>query len=142
MSELLGLDGINDEHVEQLQGAGVSSLVDLLDPQVIKEVAETTSLSSKLIFNWVDQANLITLNNISTKQADLLELAGIDTVSGLAQQSPDNLHAKMSNEIKKRFLAREIPIHSDVESWISTAGSFASSKHKSLPGNFKYFRDK
>ena len=110
MAKLSEIEGIGAAYSEKLEGAGITSLENLLkkccEKKGRKELAEKSGISEKLILNWVNRADLTRIKGVSTQYADLLECAGVDTVPELAQRNPDNLQAKMVevNEERKQII--------------------------------------
>ena len=56
-----------------------------------------------------------------TQYADLLEVAGVDTVPELAQRNAENLHGKMNEINDAKNLVRKLPALSLVQDWIAQA---------------------
>lgn len=125
MAKLAEIEGIGEAYAAKLQAAGVSSLEDFLkkcaDKKGRKEMAEKTGISSKLILNWVNRADLTRIKGVSTQYADLLEAAGVDSVPELAQRNPENLQKKMAEVNEAKKLVRKIPTESQVADWVMQA---------------------
>ena len=86
-----------------------------------KKLAKETDISAKLILKWVNRADLARIKGVGEEYADLLELAGVDTVPELAQRKPENLHKKMVEINEERSLVRRAPPLSAVEDWVAQA---------------------
>jgi len=125
MSKLSEIEGIGEAYSEKLKEAGVSTLEQLLEACCEKkgraEMADKSGLSEKLILGWVNRADLARIKGISTQYADLLKVAGVDTVPELAQRKAENLQAKMAEVNEEKNLVRKIPTTSQVEDWVSQA---------------------
>lgn len=125
MTKLSVIEGIGDVYAGKLAEAGVSSIEKLLEiggnKTGRKEIADKTGVSPKLVLNWVNRADLNRIKGISTQYADLLEVAGVDTVPELAQRKPENLHQKMADVNKTKKLVRQVPALSQVEDWVVQA---------------------
>ena len=55
------------------------------------------------------------------KYADLLEAAGVDSPTELAQRVPANLQAKMETVNTQKKLVRSVPSVAQVERWVAEA---------------------
>jgi predicted flap endonuclease-1-like 5' DNA nuclease len=125
MTKLVKIEGIGKEYAQKLEAVGISSIEKLLDagctPKGRKDLAGKTGLSSKLILKWVNRADMTRVKGIGEEYADLLELAGVDTVPELARRKAANLRETMAqlNEAKK--LVRRLPPESVVDTWVQLA---------------------
>ncbi len=62
------------------------------------------------------------VKGIGEEYADLLELAGVDTVPALAQRNPDHLHkALVDLATARKDVVRRTPAASEVTAWIAAA---------------------
>lgn len=125
MTKLSEIEGIGETYSGKLTQAGITSLENLLDTCCDragrKHTADKCGISESLLLNWVNRADLSRVKGISTQYADLLEVAGVDTVPELAQRKAENLHAKMAEVNEQRHLVRRIPSLADVEDWVTQA---------------------
>ena len=81
-----------------------------------------TGVSGKLILGWINRADLARVKGIGEEYADLLELAGVDTVPELAQRSPTNLHQKIQEvAAQNKNVVRRVPSESEVTNWVAQA---------------------
>ena len=125
MTKLETIEGIGGAYAEKLEQAGVASLEALLEqgktPKGRADLAEKTGISGKLVLKWVNRADLFRVKGIGEEYADLLEVAGVDTVPDLAQRNAENLYNKMTEVNKERKLARRLPSQAQVAEWIDQA---------------------
>lgn len=125
MTKLIDIEGIGEKYAATLQEAGVTTQENLLaqgaKPSGRKKLAEATGISGKLILKWINRADLARVKGIGEEYADLLEVAGVDTVPELAQRNPANLHAKMLEVNEAKKLVRKTPGASQVEDWVRQA---------------------
>jgi len=125
MAKLAEIEGIGEAYSTKLEEAGITSLENLLETccekKGRKELAEKSGVSEKLILGWVNRADLARVKGISTQYADLLKVAGVDTVPELAQRKANNLQAKMAEINEEKNLVRKIPTTSQVEDWVAQA---------------------
>ncbi len=126
MAKLTQIEGIGPTYSAKLQEAGITTQEKLLEaggsPKGRKELADKTGISSKLILGWINRADLARVKGIGEEYADLLELAGVDTVPELAQRNATNLHAKITEVAESRGnVVRRVPSASEVEKWVAQA---------------------
>jgi len=134
MTKLSEIEGIGKVFEEKLKAAGIRTEEELLVACSTRdgrtELAEKSDISEALILKWANRADLSRIKGIGGEYADLLEVAGVDTVPELAQRRADNLFDKIAeiNEAKK--LVRKMPTLKQVEEWVAEA--------KTLPRAIKY----
>ncbi|EAR57345.1 hypothetical protein SKA34_06295 [Photobacterium sp. SKA34] len=134
MTKLATIEGIGEVYAAKLEAADIHTMEQLLDkgqkPAGRKAIVEATGISSKLVLNWINRADLSRIKGISTQYADLLEFSGVDTVPELAQRNAENLHAKMLEVNEEKALVRQLPALKSVQDWVSQA--------KELPRAIEY----
>lgn len=134
MPKLEEIEGIGRVYAERLRGAGVASASALLERGATakgrKELARRSSISEKLILEWVNHVDLFRVRGIGSEYADLLEEAGVDTVRELAQRKAENLYQRLAVINEKKKLVRRLPTLVQVSNWITQA--------KHLPGLISY----
>jgi predicted flap endonuclease-1-like 5' DNA nuclease len=125
MTRIQEIEGIGPAYAEKLAELGIETVEKLLEegasPQGRKKLVEATGLSAKLILKWVNRADLARIKGVGEEYADLLELAGVDTVPELAQRNPENLYKKMKEINDERSLVRRVPPLSAVQDWVAQA---------------------
>jgi len=125
MIKLVNVEGIGAKYAAKLEGIGVASQEDLLTKGSTAkgraELVEKSGISKKLVLKWVNRADLARIKGVGSEYADLLELAGVDTVPELAQRSPKNLYAKMIEVNEAKKLVRRLPSAGQVAGWVGQA---------------------
>jgi len=125
MSKLMHLEGIGEVYARKLSDAGIKTSQALLHQgatsQGRKSIAEKTSISEKNIMEWINHLDLFRIKGVAGQYADLLEETGVDTVTELAQRSPENLHQKLLMVNQEKRLVRQLPTISQVRDWIKQA---------------------
>lgn len=125
MTALTAIEGIGDVYMGKLKEAGIDSTESLLEecasPAGRKALGESSGISDKLILKWANRADLARIKGIGTQYADLLEVAGIDTVPDLARRNPENLLKAMTEANDQRQTVNRMPTISQVEDWVSQA---------------------
>jgi len=133
-SKIIDIEGIGPTYAEKLNSIGIRTTADLLEsgatPLGRRELAEKTSISPKLILEWVNLSDLFRIKGIGEEYSDLLEEAGVDTVVELSHRNATNLHAKILEVNEAKKLVRRPPSQAAIESWIKEA--------KELPRKIEY----
>lgn len=126
MANIAEIEGIGPAYAEKLTSAGVGSLDTLLSQGATKSGRETlsekTGISETLLLKWVNRADLDRVSGIGSEYADLLELAGVDSVPELAQRNATNLTIKLNEINTAKSVVRRVPTESEVQKWIEHAG--------------------
>ena len=125
MPKISEIEGIGPVYAEKLAAAGIDTTDKLLKagakPSGRKEIAKKSGISEQKILQWVNHADLFRIKGIGPEYADLLEIAGVNTVIQLARRNPDNLHAKLTEVNSEKKLVRKLPTASQVASWVDQA---------------------
>ena len=124
--KLIDIEGIGATYAAKLTEAGVKSQEALLKagdtPKARKDLEKMTGISGKLLLKWINRADLARVKGIGEEYADLLELAGVDTVPALAKRRPDNLHKKLLEVAEaNKNVVRRVPAASEVAKWVAAA---------------------
>ena len=124
--KLVDIEGIGATYAAKLTEAGVKSQEALLKasdtPKARKDLEKMTGISGKLLLKWINRADLARVKGIGEEYADLLELAGVDTVPALAQRNPEHLHKTLTEAAEARKnTVRRAPAASEVASWVAAA---------------------
>ena len=120
------IEGIGATQAGKLAAAGVTTTDDLLksgaNPAGRKSLEDATGISSKLILEWVNHADLMRIKGVGSEYSDLLEAAGVDSPSELAQRNAANLAVTFQEVVAARpGLVRRAPSESEVAGWIADA---------------------
>ena len=117
------IEGIGPTNAAKLGEAGVSTTDELLQWGANKagrtSLEETTGISSKLILEWVNHADLMRIKGVGSEYSDLLEAAGVDSPAELAQRNAANL-ARTFQEVDaaRPNIVRRVPSETDIQDWI------------------------
>ncbi len=119
------VEGIGPVYAAKLKAIGLVTCLDLLKAGASRkgreEIASKSGISGSLILKWVNHVDLYRIKGVGSEYADLLEVAGVDTVVELAQRNPGNLLAKMTEINVTKELVRKVPTAANVEDWVSQA---------------------
>ncbi len=133
-SNLEYIEGIGEVYAAKLNEMGINNLLDLLekgaDPKGREEIAEASGISHDQVLKWVNHVDLFRINGVGSEYADLLEVAGVDTVVELATRNPENLFAALESVNEEKKLVRKLPVLSQVQDWVEQA--------KGLPRKINY----
>jgi predicted flap endonuclease-1-like 5' DNA nuclease len=125
MANIKDIEGIGAAQATKLEKEGINTVEKLLDSAASKkgrdDLSEKTGISASKLLEWVNRADLARIKGVGSEYADLLEAAGVDSATELAQRNAANLTAKMAelNETKK--LVRQLPSEARVQEWIDHA---------------------
>ncbi len=125
MTKIVDVEGIGEVYAKKLSDIGVSTVEQLLDagraPKGRQDLAEKTGINHTLILKWVNRADLARIKGVGSEYADLLELAGVDTVVELGKRVPANLAKKMEELNAEKKLVRKLPAETQVADWVEQA---------------------
>jgi len=123
--QLAEIEGIGAAYATKLEAAGIASVEDLLTkgatPAGRDAIAAGAGITTKLIGEWVNHADLMRIKGVGSEYADLLEAAGVDTIPELAQRVPANLATRLTEVNDAKSLVRRVPTESEVTDWVSQA---------------------
>ena len=123
--KIADIEGIGPKYAEKLKKAGVRSVDALLKKGASekgrKAIEAASGISSALILEWVNHADLYRIKGVGSEYSDLLEEAGVDTVVELAKRVPENLFKKMQDVNKTQKLVRKLPGAKQVAKWVAQA---------------------
>ncbi|MEK6721201.1 MAG: DUF4332 domain-containing protein [Chloroflexota bacterium] len=120
------IEGIGPVYAEKLTEAGVTTTEALLESggkRAGREaLSETTGISTAMILEWVNHADLMRIGGVGSEYSDLLEAAGVDSPAELAQRNAANL-AKTFQEVDaaRPNMVRRVPSEETVTGWIELA---------------------
>ena len=108
-----------------LKPAGIRTTGKLLeaakDPKGRKQLAAKINVDEKCILRWANMADRMRIKGVGEDYAELLELAGVDTVRELKYRNPANLAKAIADVNAKRKLVRLLPSEKAVGRWIEHA---------------------
>ena len=124
--KLVDIEGIGATYAAKLTEAGVKSQEALLKagdtPKARKDLEKMTGISGKLLLKWINRADLARVKGIGEEYADLLELAGVDTVPALARRNAENLHKTLVEVAEaNKNVVRRVPAATEVAKWVAAA---------------------
>jgi len=124
------IDGIGATQAAKLAEAGVTTTDHLLQWGANKagrdSLEATTGISGKLILEWVNHADLMRIDGVGSEYSDLLEAAGVDSPSELAQRNAANLATTFQEVVAARpDIVRRVPSETEIAGWIAESKTLA-----------------
>lgn len=122
---VIEIQGIGPKFAEKLEAAGITTVQHLLEKGATKKqregLVETTEISDTYILKWCNHADMIRIKGVGPRFAELLEVAGVDTVPELARRNAENLTAKLVEVNEEEEKVDRVPTLHEVEAWIEEA---------------------
>jgi len=121
------IEGIGPVFGQKLRQAGMAWVKTLLaeggSALGRKAIVEATGLTSGDILRWVNVADLLRIEGVTPDWAEMLEVAGVDTVKELRNRVPANLHQKMveTRAENPRQFHSDAPSLEQIQAWIAAA---------------------
>ena len=86
-------------------------------------ISETVGVAESRVLEWVNKADLMRINGISTRYAQLLEAAGVDSIRKLRKRRPAHLHQSLvtENATRRKRLVNRLPSKKEVGAWVKQA---------------------
>ena len=118
------VEGIGAAQAAKLAAAGVSTSEQLLQWGANKagrqSLEDTTGISSKVILEWVNHVDLMRITGVGSEYSDLLEAAGVDSPSELANRNASNLATTFQEVVAARpNIVRRVPSETEIAGWIA-----------------------
>ncbi|MBX6426465.1 MAG: DUF4332 domain-containing protein [Variibacter sp.] len=119
------LDGIDERALALLRSVGIRTTEKLLeaakDPKGRKALASRTGLDQKLLLKWANMADRMRIKGLGRDYAELLRLAGVDTVRELQHRNGERLLMAIKAANEARGLVKTPPSQKAVNRWIEEA---------------------
>jgi len=132
--KLTSIQGIASTTEAKLKTAGVTSVDELLEqgatPKGREDLAAKSGVPAGQVLKFVNYADLFRIKGIAGQTAELLEVAGVDSVAELGQRNAANLAAKLKEVNDAQKLTGKVPTEKQVGEWIEAA--------KTLPKQVTY----
>ena len=124
------VEGIGPAFAGKLTAAGVATTDALLERGGTStgrdRLSEATGISERLILEWVNHADLMRIDGVGSEYADLLEAAGVDSPSELAQRNAANLATTFQEvDAARPDLVRRVPSETEIAGWIAESKTLA-----------------
>ena len=122
------IEGIGPVYAAKLGEAGVTTTELLLERGASaggrEALAKATGLTTSQLLKWVNHVDLMRLDGVGSEYADLLEAAGVDSCTELAQRNPGNLARTFAEiDAARPSWIRRVPGEATVTGWVAQAQS-------------------
>lgn len=135
--KIIEIEGVGEKYAKILEKAGFANAEDLipLTWREVKELAEKTKISPKLIDKWQEQAELMKIKGIGPEYSEVLNRIGIDSTKELSYRTAQSTLDKIVEFDKKQpDVIRKIPKVEDLDGWIKEANDlYEEKKAKTSP---------
>jgi predicted flap endonuclease-1-like 5' DNA nuclease len=125
MASISAIQSMSHRDATKLRKAGVRTTDSLLKTASTRtgrrRLAKDTGLSESDILGWVNRADLFRITGVGSEYADLLEVAGVDTIRELRRRNPDRLLEAMTELNLRKRLVRRLPTGAMVSAWVEQA---------------------
>ena len=125
MASIAAVAALSQRDATKLRKAGVRTTDVLLKTAGTRtgrrRLARETGLAERDILAWVNCADLMRIKGIGSEYAELLGMAGVDTIRELRRRNPDRLLEAMVELNLRRRLVRRLPTDGMVADWVATA---------------------
>jgi predicted flap endonuclease-1-like 5' DNA nuclease len=122
---LKGIKGIGPSYAAKLHAAGIESIEELREAGVTpaKRVAlsKRVDRNQSIILRWVQIADLMRIEGVGTKQADLLWEAGVKAPVDLPPQQPNHLLLLLRKINGEKQIIKKLPSSQQLAGWIDQA---------------------
>jgi predicted flap endonuclease-1-like 5' DNA nuclease len=119
------IEGIGPAYSEKLAAIDINSIDQYLLAAASRkgrqDIAEKSGISSKLVLEWANRADLMRVEGIGEEYSDLLEQTGVDTVNELKYRNPEHLYNSLLEINEQKNLVRRVPSQADVTKWVEAA---------------------
>ncbi len=125
-SDLVRISDLNEADDHKLNAVGIWLCSELLEKGATKagrsEIATSSGCEEKSVLRWVNQVDLFSrISGVSETLANLLEVAGVDTVVELATRVPANLTAKIVEVNEAEKIVETAPTEEEIGAWVAQA---------------------
>ena len=135
--KIIEIEGVGDKYAKDLEKAGIADVEDLVKItwSGLKELAESTKISLKLLEKWQDIAELMKIDGVGPEYSQVLNLVGIDSTKELAYRSPEKTLEKIvAHDKDQPDTIRNMPEIKQITGWIDEAKKmYDVQKEKSAP---------
>lgn len=126
MASIAAIESMDHRDATKLRKAGIRTTDALLKTAATRtgrrRLARDTDLSEGEILAWVNRADLMRIKGIGSEYADLLEAAGVDSCTELAQRNPANLAVTFQEvDAARPNWIRRLPSETMVTGWVQQA---------------------
>jgi len=126
-NDIRDVDIIGPVYGEKLRAIEIDTPLELLkrgsSANGRAEIAEELGITKAPVLEWVNNAELYQLDDMSTEYANALKSAGVDTAMDLATSDPEALREGLETVYKEKKIDSQTPSDEQVGDWIKQAKS-------------------
>jgi hypothetical protein len=89
----------------------------------LKELARELDVSEALVSRWAGLTEMLDIDGIGIRDANLLDAAGVSNLSALRRQDPHELRGRLKETIVAGKLGRDPPAEPTIADWVAQAKS-------------------
>lgn len=123
------IKGVSSALATKLKSQGIDNAAELLaatrDAGERSKLANTLGIEDAALTELINRADLSRIKGIAGVYADLLELAGVDSVKEMSHRVPANLHDKLEEVNDEHKVTGHVPTLEQCEAWVSEAKTLA-----------------
>ncbi|MGB9359177.1 MAG: DUF4332 domain-containing protein [Acidimicrobiia bacterium] len=125
MASISAIQSMGHRNETKLRKSGVRTTDSLLKVAATRtgrrRLAKQTGLPESDILSWVNRADLLRITGVGSEYADLLEVAGVDTIRELRRRNSERLLEVVTELNLRKRLVRRLPTESMVAGWVDEA---------------------
>jgi len=125
MTKLTSIEGIGEAYSQTFGKIGIFTTEELVLRGATDEsrrlLSSATGFSPKLILDWVIQADLFRIDGVGGEYAELLMIAGVNSIPSLSKQKPNQLFGLLNKINEERKLVRKLPSVNQLSNWVAEA---------------------
>jgi signal transduction histidine kinase len=118
------LKGVSHELASSLHALGLENTAQFLaamgHPAARSELAVALEVECEVLVGLANRADLLRISGLDEAAADLLALAGVDTVAELRRRIPENLYARLILVARRQQLPA-LPRLEELQRWVQEA---------------------
>lgn len=126
MARIDQVAGVDVRQATKLRKAGVRTSKGLIENASTRRgrttLSKSTGIGPKDLQLWVHHADLLRVKGVGAEYAELLVVAGVDTLRDLRRRNPTALLAKIIGLNGSERVVERLPTETMVEGWIHSAG--------------------
>ncbi len=131
MASISAIRAIRQRDATRLRKGRVRTTESLLEQASTRkgraEVSARTGIPTTDLLRWSQQAELMKVRGVGSEYADLLAVAGVDTIKALRRRNAQNLMAALTQINGKRRRVQRLPTVEMVQGWIDAANEMEPS---------------
>jgi len=123
--EIETIEGIGALRGQMMRNRGIITANDLLRAGATRpkrqRLANEFGVSYATMSKWVHRADLLRIRGIGSQYSELLQTAGVNTVTYLSKRDPHSLWLQMKAINREKKLVRKTPPLKKIENWVHKA---------------------